>query len=223
MAVREAFAVAAIEKLGGKVVSVTEERRPQTWLEKQFDDPGDADDPVRVKTAIVVGLPTNATDAGLEHIKMLTNLSALHLGYTNVTDDGLEHLTDLKNLQHLDLSGTRVTGTGLKHLKRLTELQTLRLENAAITDAGLEHLKGLSSLKELDLFGTQVTDAGLEHLTGLKSLEKLKLGYFTLSPELAPPELRRTNVTSDGVKRLRQALPKCIIGEPRPMMTRWPQ
>ena len=41
-------AVAAIEELGGYVVSKYEEKRPQTWLEEQFDDPGDADNPVGV-------------------------------------------------------------------------------------------------------------------------------------------------------------------------------
>ena len=40
--------MATIEKLGGTVTSEYEELRPQTWLEKQFDDPGDADDPVGV-------------------------------------------------------------------------------------------------------------------------------------------------------------------------------
>jgi len=37
-------AVAAIEKLGGRVTSEYKELRSQTWLEKQFDDPGDAGD-----------------------------------------------------------------------------------------------------------------------------------------------------------------------------------
>ncbi len=41
-------AVAAIEKLGGKVTKTYERLRRQTWLEKQFDDPGDADNPVGV-------------------------------------------------------------------------------------------------------------------------------------------------------------------------------
>jgi hypothetical protein len=48
-------AIAAIEELGGEVWSEFptarteyEKLRPQTWLEEQFDDPGDDDDPVHI-------------------------------------------------------------------------------------------------------------------------------------------------------------------------------
>jgi len=43
-------ASAAIEKLSlhFHVFAEYEERRPQTWLEEQFDDPGGGDDPVGV-------------------------------------------------------------------------------------------------------------------------------------------------------------------------------
>ena len=37
--------VAEIWKLVGFVESEYKEKRPQTWLERQFDDPGDDDDP----------------------------------------------------------------------------------------------------------------------------------------------------------------------------------
>jgi hypothetical protein len=40
--------VDAAEDLSGAVKGRYEERRPQTWLEEMFDDPGDVDDPVRV-------------------------------------------------------------------------------------------------------------------------------------------------------------------------------
>ena len=65
-----------------------------------------------------------------------------------------------------------------------------------VTDAGLVHLKGLHKLKTLILWGA-ITDAGLENLKELKQLESLGLAG--------------TNVTREGVKRLRQALPKCEI------------
>ena len=48
------------------------------------------------------------TDAGLEHLKGLTNLQWLDLGGISwVTDAGLEHLKGLTNLQSLDLNGPR--------------------------------------------------------------------------------------------------------------------
>ena len=43
------------------------------------------------------------TDAGLEHLKGLTNLQSLDLTFTKVTDAGLEHLKGLTKLQSLDL------------------------------------------------------------------------------------------------------------------------
>ena len=49
---------------------------------------------------------TEVTDAGLEHLKLLSQLQTLDLGGTKVTDAGLEHLKDLAQLQSLDLGGT---------------------------------------------------------------------------------------------------------------------
>jgi hypothetical protein len=49
-------------------------------------------------------------------------------------------------------------------------------------------------LKELRLAGTRITDAGLAHLRGLKQLEQL--------------DASGTQVTPEGLKKLRAALPK---------------
>ena len=103
----QAKAIAAIEKLGGRV----------TVDEKS---PGKPVVGVRLSDA-------NVTDADLEHIEALTNLRRLDLFRTKVTDVGLEHLTGLTQLQTLDLSGDHVTDAGLKFLKGLTELQTLKI------------------------------------------------------------------------------------------------
>ena len=124
---------------------------------------------------------SNITDAGLEHLKGLTELRGLSLMRTRVTDAGLEHLKGLTKLQRLSLMRTRVTDTGLEHLKGLTKLQSLSLRGTQITDAGLKHLTALSGLQELILGGgiaisrTQITDAGLEHLKALSGLQTLGL------------------------------------------------
>jgi hypothetical protein len=73
-------AVAEIERHGGDFVSAYEERRPQTWLESLFDDPGSRDDPVGVlKVTSVSFAMSGSADAGLEHLKDLTKLKHLHL------------------------------------------------------------------------------------------------------------------------------------------------
>jgi hypothetical protein len=120
----------------------------------------------------------------------------VYLWNANVTDAALEHLEGLTQLQILYLGGGNVTDAGLKHLKGLTQLQILDLDGY-VTDAGLEDLKGLNQLQRLDLGGTDITDAGLEHLKGLTQLNHLYL--------------IDTRVSNEGVKKLKQALPKCTI------------
>jgi Leucine-rich repeat (LRR) protein/tRNA A-37 threonylcarbamoyl transferase component Bud32 len=115
------------------------------------------------------------TDAGLVHLKGLTNLKGLQLDAPKVSDAGLVHLKGLTNLKFLNLGETPVSDTGLAHLKGLTNLKGLRLSSAKVSDAGVVHLKGLTNLTSLDLVGTQVSGAGLAHLKGLTNLESLHL------------------------------------------------
>jgi len=56
---------------------------------------------------------------------------------------------------------------------------------------------GLRQLKELDIRDTEVTDAGLGCLNGLSQLQELNL--------------YGSKMTYKGVKKLKQALPKCEI------------
>jgi Leucine-rich repeat (LRR) protein len=62
-------------------------------------------------------LPPTVGDAGVEHLKALTNLTNLRLDGTQVTDAGLEGLKNLKRLKTLRLDGTKVTPEGVKRLK----------------------------------------------------------------------------------------------------------
>jgi hypothetical protein len=143
---------------------------------------------------------TQATDAGLEHLKGLTCLEVLWLGDTKVTDAGLEHLKGLTNLEVLSLGYTQVTDAGLEHLKGLVNLRELDLFQTQVTDAGLVYLKEMAELRQLHLGATRLTDAGLRHLAGLTNLKRLWLNW-------------EIPVTHDGVEELRRALPNCeIIG-----------
>ena len=53
-----------------------------------------------------------------------------------VTDAGLEHLKGLTNLKQLELFGTQLTDTGLVHLKGLAKLVYLDIRNTQVTDEG---------------------------------------------------------------------------------------
>src|SRR5262249_16382505 len=87
---------------------------------------------------------------------------SLRPGFTGprITDAGLAHLKDLTDLESLDLMGQDITDAGLEHVKGMKNLRELNLSGPGITDAGLEHLKGLDRLERLHLYGTQTTPAG---------------------------------------------------------------
>jgi hypothetical protein len=127
-----------------------------------------------VKRLVLSG--TQVADAGLVHLKGLTDLSELDLYATNVTDAGLVHLTGLNNLSLLGLAYTKVSDRELEHLSGMASLSSLDLSGTQVTDAGLAHLKDLSKLTSLKIHLTQVTDAGLIHLKGLRNLSHLDLG-----------------------------------------------
>ena len=89
----QADAIAAIKKLGGTVN-----------LDKTSGE-------VVEVHLLIYG--TKITDAGLVHLKDLTNLTFLGLGGTQITDAGLEHLKGMTNLTRLDLSSPQITDAGL--------------------------------------------------------------------------------------------------------------
>jgi len=107
---------------------------------------------------------TDVTDAGLEHLQGMTQLSWLNLWRTEITDAGLAHLNRLPHLQWLNLDDTNVGDAGLMHLQELPQLQSLYLGYTKVTDAGLVHLETMTRLQSLDLRGTKVTDAGASKL-----------------------------------------------------------
>jgi len=137
----QAKAIAEIKKLGDKITV----------------DKYNADKPV---SGVDLRL-TKITDAGLEHLKRLTQLQSLNLTGTQITDVGLVYLKGLTQLQSLNLKSTQITDAGLVHLKGLTQLSWLDLSETKITDAGLVHLKGLTNLCYLYLVATQIGDAGI--------------------------------------------------------------
>ena len=72
----------------------------------------------------------------------MTNLETLGLsGCEQITDAGLVHLKGLTNLQSLFLMKTQITDAGLVHLKELTNLQDLNLIETPITDSGVAELQ----------------------------------------------------------------------------------
>ena len=152
------------------------------------------------------------TDAGLAHLKGLTELRGLMLTSKRITDAGLAHLKGLSQLRSLSLSNAQVTDAGLVHLKRMSKLETLDLSDTQVTDEGLAHLRGLPRLQQLGLDRTQVTDAGLVQLQGLPQLQHLYLSetqvtdaglvYVAGLSQLQGLDLSGTQVTDAGLVHL---------------------
>ena len=97
---REQVVVAGTEPLWVGSVEYHEMYGPD-WLARHF------------RTVLGFNLKgTQVTDAGLVHLKGLTNLKEMHLSRTQVTDAGLVHLKGLTNLEWLYLSDAQLAGAG---------------------------------------------------------------------------------------------------------------
>jgi hypothetical protein len=82
------------------------------------------------------------TNAGLEYLKPLRQLTGLNLSSCSLTDEGMLHLTALIQLAHLNLSFcNRLTDVGLRHLRNLRHLTYLDLQGCVkITNGGIARL-----------------------------------------------------------------------------------
>jgi internalin A len=85
----------------------------------------------------------------------------------------------------------------MNRLESVPDLQCLAIDGKSITGRGLARLRGLSHLDTLILQRTGMTDADLVHLEGLTQLRSLHLCDRTF--------------TTEGIRRLQQALPDCKI------------
>jgi hypothetical protein len=89
---------------------------------------------------------TEVTNAGLEKLKALPHLESLilngsHQEGNRVTDAGLAHLKGLSQLKVLSLSSEKITDAGLANLKGLSQLRELYLQNTQVTDQGVKELQ----------------------------------------------------------------------------------
>ncbi len=137
------------------------------------------------------------TDEGFR--SALASKDTLTLTYLHscpLTDKSLATLGELPNLVSIAIGGWQVTDDGVKHLAGLKKLHTAGIGTTPLTDACLKYLTGLP-LKRLILDDSAISDAGVETLSKLKGLDELAL--------------MGTLVTEAGYKKLKEALPKCMI------------
>jgi hypothetical protein len=123
----------------------------------------------------LLALGRGVGDAGLYHLRNMSDLACLSLHGDKVTDAGLAHLARLRGLQALDLSRTKVKGYGLVELKGLPLLRRLTLDDAPVDNDGLKGLVVLTQLRELSLAGAAVNSGGMKLLSVLTNLQTLNL------------------------------------------------
>ena len=128
---------------------------------------------------------TELTDQGLDSLAAFRSVRHLVLRQNTdgATDAGLVHLRHLSDLRYLQVSGPRFGDGGMKHVGELTGLQRLSWGGIGLTDAGLSHLKRLTRLQSVSLNATQLTGDGLKTLASLPRLKVLKLHEARIDPE----------------------------------------
>jgi hypothetical protein len=146
------------------------------------------------------------TDALLAEIAELDDITELRLaGSRGVTDAGMQFIARMTQLTHLDLSGTSVTDAGVALLHRSERLRHVNLQWTATGDGALRALAGKPDLTHLRS-GNSVTDAGLAVLTGFPGFAACRAGdaEMALTSDEAGPSylLLRGPFTDRGMKQL---------------------
>ena len=92
------------------------------------------------------------------------NIVLLDLARTHITDAGLQSLAKMPNLTRLEIQETNTGDAGLQWIGNLPALEVLNLYDTHVTDKGLARLASLKKLRRVYLWRTSVTDAGVQAL-----------------------------------------------------------
>jgi hypothetical protein len=143
---------------------------------------------------------TKFTDAGAAALAKQTRLKRCGIGSTSKESSGEAVAALVKApLEDLALLDNQATPAGLAHAATIATLKILDASHApTVTDASLPAIAAMPQLTEFRLGSAPVTDEGLQALAASKSLKKLTLSGLK-------------QVTAEGVKRLRESLPQCVI------------
>ena len=137
------------------------------------------------------------TDQGLAGLAKLPLVDLTIYQCTDVTDEGLGFLRSLQDLKRLTLRDTKAKGACLALVPHPEKLLELNLAQSGLTDVEAVGLARFTKLEELVLSETGITDSAVETLKELTSLKSLTVA--------------QTSLTEQGLRRLTDALPKCVI------------
>jgi hypothetical protein len=114
-----------------------------------------------------------------------------------LTDAGMFHLRGLTELKVLMLPSSKITGHGLVNLEGLTRLLKLSIAGGSLASAHLAALRGMENLEELTLVSSESASVDLDTLRNLKRLKMISLTRILvkdLEPIRQLPELLSLNL-----------------------------
>lgn len=130
---------------------------------------------------------TTVTGTGFRKFEKHEHLTQVHLLGPNVNDDGVRTISQLPHLTHLQI------GNGYE-----TPDCKYRVHHALVTDRALESIARMKKLRYLTIGTAAITDEGIQQLAALEEIRNIQ--FF-----------RCTELTVNGIERLRAALPRATI------------
>ena len=162
----------------------------------------------------VHALGGEASDTAIAKIERVGRIGGLNLTSDKLTDACMEYVGRMTDLTKLAINAGTISDEGLVHLARLDKLTELSISSPRVTDAGLAHLKDLPLLARVTLLGVNVSDAGLRHLQDYPALVDLNVSgsrrrvsdegmrYLAADPRLANLTIASDQVTDEGLRSL---------------------
>ena len=145
------------------------------------------------------GLPSSELEVENGSVWVRNN-NLLKLGIDSNNNTDLSSLKKFKPgaIQILSLPRqNKIDSRAIPNIAHLTGLKALYFGGAKITNQDLAKLTALENLLKLDLSGCPIDDGAVEHLLEMDSLKFLRL--------------YDTGITAEGMERLEQGLPDCLI------------
>lgn len=170
-----------------------------------------------------------ATSAGLSDVARLFHLKHLVLAKMQFTGGGFQNLRSLPDLRILAIIAESLTDEDLAAVAQIEQLENLHIQSAQhVTDAGIRHIAGLRGLHALTISACpNVGDGGFERIAELPQLVRLTIRgdirqgtarftddgmrHLESLESLRVLSLSNTEVSDDAVKRLKKALPNCLV------------
>ncbi len=139
---------------------------------------------------------TKINDAAVDFIGRCNRLNYLNLSHTKVSGQGVSRIPG-HHMEQLLLSGLDLHEIQPNLLASMPKLWNLELSNTGLTDTGVVSLSKHTQLRQLNVSENSLSDACVPHLASIKTLSVLVIS--------------ETNITKQGLERLKAALPKCKI------------